>query len=152
MNKFKKKIAIRPAFDKRSSDPRKNYGIHGCDMLFTLIGEKGAVTFLIYTGWHLPHVRKEFEMRMDHTFCHPMAADIGYHSYYPMYEDHEPREKICEYLGVPCYTDGSALYAEEFYLELVEKGSKGLWKKMIKYYKERFEDKDDGLNKPPTTL
>lgn len=141
--KFKKKISIRPAYDKRNSDPNKNYGIHGSDLLFTLIGDKGAVTFLLYTNWHLPHVVDEFERRPDHIICRPLPADIGYHSPYAMYEGQEPREKVCEYIGVPCYTDGSASYADEFYKELVEKGSKGLWRKMKKYYESRFENKKE---------
>jgi hypothetical protein len=107
-------------------------------MLFTLIGEHGAVTFMLFTGWHLPHVVEEYEIK-GADILKPMPADIGYHSPYDMYEGQEPREDVCEYIGVPCYQDGSALYAQEFYRELVEKGSKGLWKKMIKYYKQQFK-------------
>lgn len=141
--KFKKRIQVRPAFDKRDPNPRKDYGIHGADMIFTLIGEKGAVTFCLYTNWHLPHVADELERRRhDHLLCRPLPADIGYHSPYPMYEDQYRREKVCEYIGVPCYQDGSASYADEFYKELVAKGSKGLWKKMKEYYKSRFENKE----------
>lgn len=139
--KFKKKIQIRPAFDKRCTDPHKDYGIHGCDMLFTLIGEHGAVSFIIYTNWHLPHVKEELENRRgDYFMFQPLPADIGYHSPHPMYEDQEPRHKVCEYIGVPCYTGGSSIDADEYYKELVEKGSKGLWKKMIKYYKDIFKE------------
>jgi hypothetical protein len=140
--KFKKKVQIRPAFDKRDPNPSKNYGIHGADMLFTLIGEKAAVTFMLYTNWHLPHIVEEFEHLSDHTFCRPLPADIGYHSPYAMYEGQRPRKKACEYIGVPCYQDGSASYADEFYQELITKGSKGLWAKMKEYYKSRFENKD----------
>jgi hypothetical protein len=109
-------------------------------MLFTLIGEKGAVNFLIYTNWHLPHVVEEFEHKPDNFICRPRAVDIGYHSPHAMYEGQEPNEKVCEYIGVPCYTDGSASYAHEFFQELVAKGSKGLWKKMKEYYKTLFEE------------
>jgi len=136
--KFKKKIQISAAFDRRHKDPSKDYGIHGCNIHFILIGEKGAITFLLYTNWYLPHVAKEFKYQLDHTGCTPIPADIGYHSPYPMYEGQKPREEICQYIGVPCYSDGSSLDADAYYEELVEKGSKGLWKKMIKYYKERF--------------
>lgn len=138
--KFKKKIQIRPAFDKRHTIPSKDYGIHGADMIFTLIGEHGAVTFLLYTNWHLSHVTEEFEKKSDHLFCKPLPADIGYHSPVPQYASQEPRENICEYIGVPCYSDGSSSYAEKFYQELITKGSKGLWNKMIEYYKSIFKD------------
>ncbi len=134
MMKFKKKIQITPAFDKRDPNPSKNYGIHGCNMLFTLIGKRGAVTFSLYTDWHLPHVKKELK----YNGCNPMPADIGYHSPHEMYEGQQPRSSICEYIGVPCYQDGSTLCATEFFDTLVSEGLKGLWKKMITYYKERF--------------
>lgn len=137
--KFKKKIEIRPAFDRRSKDPRKDYGIHGCTMLFTLIGEHGAITFMLYTNWQLPHVREELESKLvEYHLFHPLPADIGYHSPHAMYEGQKPRDKVCEYIGVPCYQDGSACDADDYYNELLTKGSKGLWKKMIKYYKNRF--------------
>lgn len=135
--KFKKKIQVRPAFDKRNVDESKNYGIHGCDIIFTLIGEKGAVTFVLFTGWHLPHIVAEMEHTYDQLFK-PMPTDIGYHSPYAMYEDQKPREQVCEYIGVPCYVGGSALYSDEYFDVLVKEGTKGLWKKMIKYYKSCF--------------
>lgn len=137
--KFKKKIAVRPAFDKRNVDDKKNYGIHGAEIIFTLIGDSGAVTFLLYTNWHLPHIVEEFQCRPDHIICRPLPADIGYHSPCPMYKGQKPRNKVCEYIGVPCYQDGSIGYAEEFYQELITKGTKGLWKKMKGYYKDIFE-------------
>ncbi len=137
--KFRKKVQVRPAFDKRHPDDGKNYGIHGGDLLFTLIGDKGAVTFLLYTNWHLPHVVEEFHCRPDHLICKPLPADIGYHSPHAMYEGQKPRHEACEYIGVPCYQDGSASYADEFYQEMITKGTKGLWKKMKEYYESCFE-------------
>lgn len=138
--KFKKRIFIRPAFDKRDTDPSKNYGIHGADMIFTLIGEKGAVSFVLYTNWHLPHVVEEFHRKPDHIICKPLPADIGYHSPYPMYEGQKSRNGCCEYIGVPCYSDGSASNSDAYYEALISRGSKGLWKKMKLYYKIKFEE------------
>jgi hypothetical protein len=139
--KFKKEIIIRPAYDKRHSDPCKNYGIHACELLFILKGEKATITFLLYTGWHLPNVTQEFLERFDHTIYKPTPADIGYHSTVPMYEGHEPMDKVCEFIGSPCYTGGSSIDSDEFYDELLKKGSKGVWRKMKEYYRERFEKK-----------
>lgn len=97
---------IRPAFDKRDPDPRKDYGIHGAEMLFVLKGEKGAVQFMLYTNWQLPHVSKEHDEKvlamanklagrpLDQTMLnvmyHPLPADVGYHSPVPMYEGQKP--------------------------------------------------------------
>jgi hypothetical protein len=85
---------IRPAFDKRHADPDKNYGIHGAEMLFVLKGELGAVQFVLYTNWMLPHIyeewKKEYGDRWPCVFSKPIPADVGYHSPKPMYEGQEP--------------------------------------------------------------
>lgn len=47
------------AYDRRDPDPEKNYGIHGIDMRMVLIGDKGAVGFVLYTNRHLKHVQQE---------------------------------------------------------------------------------------------
>lgn len=90
----------RPAFDKRSPNPKKNYGIHGLELRYYVKGKKGAVQFILYTNWQLPHVDKETfgdwnSPKYDHhmrILCKPMPADLGYHSPVPMYEGHEPMQ------------------------------------------------------------
>ena len=52
-------VEFTPAFDKRSSDPSKDYGIHGVDMRMVLKGENAATQFVLFTNWHLPHVHDE---------------------------------------------------------------------------------------------
>jgi len=68
-----REIKFSPAYDKRDPDPSKNYGIHGVTITFLLKGEKGAVQFVLYTNWHLPHVDHEiFGDRYDvGNFGHP---------------------------------------------------------------------------------
>lgn len=108
--KFERITEWEPAFDKRDPDPKKNYGIHGVAVRWVLKGEKGAVQFLVYTQWMLPHVIKEqmrrFRLRAAlshskedfegelHTFWQPMAVDLGYHSKFPMYENQEPMGSV----------------------------------------------------------
>jgi hypothetical protein len=95
--KLERIFLIRPAFDKRHVDPDKNYGIHGAEMLFIVKGERGAVQFVLYTNWQLPHVTKEW-LKKDlgkpqgkyMTLWRPIPADVGYHSPKPMYEGQEP--------------------------------------------------------------
>lgn len=48
-------VRFEPAYDKRD----KNYGIHGVQVRFVLKGAEGAVQFLLYTNWQLPHIVKE---------------------------------------------------------------------------------------------
>jgi len=98
MSEFTQIVEFTPAYDKRDPDPKKNYGIHGVELRMVLKGPEGAVQFVLYTQWMLPHVQKETDKRtvqkilaggaaidLD-VFYHPMPADLGYHSPKPMYE------------------------------------------------------------------
>ena len=43
---LKREIRWRPAFDKRHSDPKKNYGIHGVEMKWLLTVPDGFIQFV----------------------------------------------------------------------------------------------------------
>lgn len=142
-------ITFQPAFDKRHEDPKKNYGIHGVTMRMVLVGEKGATQFVLYTGWHLPHVRDEREMQtmaeptriMIEILARPLPADLGYHSLVPQYEGQEKMEH-CDYFEGGCYYDGSGLAAEEVFDLLVSDGSDAVWKRLGEEYKRVFEENE----------
>lgn len=135
-----KQIRLRPAFDRRHDDPRKNFGIHGVELQFYLSGEEGAVQFIVYTSWQLPHVQEEFDAqplsRFPYMFHKPLSADIGYHSKIPRYEGQSVMPGACDFTGGACYYDGSSLYAREGFKILLEKGDEGLWQWMEEYYRE----------------
>ena len=149
---MEKIIKFYPAFDKRNPDPHKNYGIHGVDLRMILKGNKGAVQFVLYTNWMLPHVTKEMDIRIlkearqgtlsDISLqCayHPQPADLGYHSPVPIYEGQNVCSESCEYLdGKPCYYDGSGLNAESIYEVLLKEGSDGVWRELEDFYKNVF--------------
>ena len=141
---MKREIIFRPAFDKRSSDPKKNYGIHGVEMAWYLTGAAGVIQFVVYTAWHLPHVQAELdakpiESRFPHLLHKPMPADIGYHSYIPRYEGQTLMTEECPLLdGAPCYYDGSGLNAEKGFVILCEKGSEGVWLWMEEWYQDKL--------------
>jgi hypothetical protein len=154
--KFTRLVEIIPAYDKRDKDPKKNYGIHGCTLRMVLSGPEGAVQFVLFTNWHLPHVAKEnrkyalthvlrapFEAdSLLHAVFEPLPADLGYHSLKPMYEDQMEGQKSCPYLGgKPCYYDGSGLQAERIYETMLEKGSDGVWTELEGYYEATFKRK-----------
>lgn len=143
-------ITFEPAYDKRDPNPRKNYGIHGVTLRFVLKGDKGAVQFVIYTNWMLPHVTQELVHKassksditsyIESCFL-PMPADRGYHSLTPRYEDQSIVSESCEYLdGKPCYYDGSGLAAEDIYKRLVSEGDSAVWEELEAYYKQTFEE------------
>lgn len=141
---MEKIIEINPAYDKRNPKPSKNYGVHGVDIRFILIGDKGATQFVLYTNWYLPHVTQEFlnkpilSKQDIKLFFLPMPADLGYHSKVPFYDDHLHTED-CPYTGGDCYYDGSTMAADRIYNVLLEEGADGVWKELEKHYKEIFE-------------
>lgn len=57
-------VEFTPAFDRRSDDPSENYGIHCVEARFIVKGPEGAVQFLLFTNWMLPHVQKELDARL----------------------------------------------------------------------------------------
>ena len=130
-------IKLLPAWDKRSKEAGKNYGIHGVDLRMYLKGELGVVQFVLYTGWQLPHVQEEF--KNTNYYSEPLPADVGYHSPKPMYEGQEVMSESCELLdGKPCYYDGSGLMAEDVYKILLTEGSDGVWKNLEERYIDLF--------------
>ena len=133
-----------PAWDKSDDDPKKNYGIHGMDLKFLLKGDKGVIQFVIYTNWQLPHVRKEWDEKVNAHLLQPIPADVGYHSPIPMYEGQEPIQEECGYLdGKTCYYDGSGLYAQKVFDIFVTDGEEAMWKTLEEEYRQRFEKGDE---------
>ena len=137
-------IKFDPAYDKRDPNPHKNYGIHGVNLTFLLKGDAGAVQFVIYTNWMLPHVTQELLRKANskqtiEAFFLPMPADCGYHSLTPRYEGQEVMAEACEYTdGKPCYYDGSGLAAEDIYKRLVAEGDSAVWEELEEYYQQVF--------------
>lgn len=133
-------IEFSPAYDKRPK-----YGIHGVELRMVLKGPEGAVQFLLYTNWHLAHVQKELDEWVDshypHLSCHPLPADLGYHSPVPRFEGHALiNDDPCPYLdGKPCYYDGSGLNAKQIYKVLVEEGGEAVWRELEYFYHKVFK-------------
>ena len=147
MNELTKEIVFYPAWDKRSNEPGKNYGINGVELAFYLKGKEGAIQFKVLTHWNLSHVQKEFDLRIpDARFPYmlhsPMPSDLGYHARVAQYDGQEIMTNECPIIGGPCYYDGSGLQAEKVFDILTEKGSEGVWKYLEEYYKERFLNKE----------
>lgn len=134
---FRRRIELSGAWDKTSSDPKKNYGVHGMELRFVLIGEKGATQFLLYTQIHLPHVFKNL-VRGPHaeTVLAPMGADIGYHAKEPRYAEQTLRD--CPYIEGGCYYDGSSLRAMEFTPEFLAGGDDPVWTMLREEYDRIF--------------
>ena len=136
MRSLERWIEFRPSYDKRHTIPSKNYGVHGVDMCWYLRGPEGVIQFLVFTGWMLPEVQKEFE-RSSSVTLYPLPADVGYHASTPQYEGQSEME--CSLLPQgKCYYDGSGLYAEKVFALLVREGHESVWKKLEDVYQDRF--------------
>ena len=148
VSEFVRKVEFSPAYDKRHPDPSKNYGIGGVNLRMVLVGAAGAVQFVLFTQWHLNHVAEEMRRGIvergsvdDATLralFQPQPADVGYHSRKPRYEGQDVMSDDCEYLGCPCYYDGSGIAAWEVHQILLREGDKGVWKYLEDYYNEIF--------------
>jgi hypothetical protein len=138
-----REVIVRPAFDKRSDDPKKNYGVHGAELAFYLKGGHGAIQFVIYTNWMLPYVQAETDARPPsnshpYLFHKPIPADIGYHSRVPRYQGQSLMTEHCDVIDGPCYYDGSSLQAQDVFDIMIEGGTDALWAEMERQYKERL--------------
>lgn len=115
-------------------------------MRFTLVGPRGAITFLVFTDWHLKHVQREMDRR--HLLCHTRGAEVSYHSFVPVYEGQLPLVHYCAYLGgKPCYCDASSLDAEPLFEKLVEGGEEAVWSALLDRYNRDLAH----LKQPETT-
>ena len=130
---MKKLIQFKPAFDKRNADPSKNYGIHCMDMHMVLIGPLGAISFCIYTGWYLPD---SITGHNDGTLS--QGACICYHAHHAQYEEQKPSCNMCEYIGVPCYSDCSYLATNKLFEQFVAEGEDIVWQTLEQWYVGRF--------------
>lgn len=109
-----------------------SHGQHGLQIRFVLRGPKGAVQFLIFTGW-VPLPPKT-PVPFQPFF---MPADLGYHSPTARYKG-QTGMTDCEYIAGGCFYDGSSLNAELPYRTLVNRGEEALWDFLREYYESVF--------------
>lgn len=111
-----------------------SHGRHGMNISWLVIGKKGAVQFLVYTGW-MPEPGKR---NYDKNQFPPMPADLGYHSKKPFYKGQTEMADKCIYIGCKCYYDGSGLNAEEPFRVLCNEGGDALWEYLERVYRAHF--------------
>ena len=119
VGEFKRIIMFSMPFDKRHSDPKKNCGIHGMNNAYILVKDQKAVQFVLYLPVHLDHVAAELFKNNRLGSYNPfevMAAEVGYHSPTPMYDDQSSMSE-CKIIECECYCDGSVQYAKEVWKE-----------------------------------
>jgi hypothetical protein len=139
MSDLIRSVSFSPAWDKRNPEPGKNYGIHCAEIRFAVKGDRGAVSFLVFTGWHLPHVQEQFRGDRDSYITRPRGASIDYHSFAPLYEGQNAMTESCAMLdGKPCYCDGSCCAADDLFLVLIRDGEAAMWAELESWYAEKL--------------
>lgn len=132
---------FKPAFHKIDDDPTKNYGVGSIMCYMVLKGKLGATHFVFSTGMYLDETYEYWKKKGLHTEPnHPdfLGFDVGYHSPKPMFRGHIIGRNDCEWIGKPCYCDGSIMRATDWLKILVEMGSDEIWRLLEKEYKETF--------------
>ena len=102
-----------------------------------LKGKKGAVHFIYGTGMYLDKTHKYWNnkgLHEENGTPDYMGYDVGYHTAYPHYKEQTKQSEKCEWIGGPCYCDGSAMRGDEFMKILIEKGSDEIWKLLEEDY------------------
>lgn len=155
---LRREVRFEPGYDYREEDAKlppdqwgKRRGVHGMGIRFLLIGELGAIQFLLNTDWLPTDVKPDplwgrcpdYDARQ-HTHAvghlYPMAADLGYHWRTPLYEG--ASSYPCDVLdGIDaCYYDGSGLRAGNAGAVLIQQGHEALWALMAEEYHSCAEE------------
>jgi hypothetical protein len=140
---YERRVDATAAYDKRHPQPSKDYGIHGVEFRFCLIGDAAAVSFGISTGWHLPSVVGVNEdSRPAYTQAlaqfnrgigsYPLPMSMHFHVATPIHDylaEHEPNE--CDLLpGGKCYGDVTFTGSDRPFFALLRGGLDGMWKEL----------------------
>lgn len=122
---MERRIQLTKAWDRRDKDPAKDYGVHGVEVVFTVIGELGAVQWRLMTPWVLPKTQKwwdEINNTTGYTMM-PCPAPLIWHE--RVADGHGQK---CDVLGYcRCEQAGSFMSAHDIYVTLTEKGDDGVW-------------------------
>lgn len=142
MKDFYKRVEFTPAWHRVHEDPSKNYGVSGVSIHFLLVGENGAISWEIMTGWVLPETREWWKSRGIVPGEMTTAGGVGFH-YPPERDDLEYLDVgSCSYLG-QCRCDVGFLYGNTMMEKLIEGGEDALWAEMIVAYESMQQTEEE---------
>lgn len=127
-------LNILPAWDKRSAESRKNYGIHGLELLFGVQRGKFAVTWRIMTDWMLKAAQQEFDQRRLPHIPRFGLGSLDYHSPVIQYKGQVPIAN-CQFTDGDCYCGSTYVGAEELWHRMVAEGPNPVWEKLEEWLK-----------------
>lgn len=141
---MERKFNISGAYDG-TSHPR-NYGIGAMQIYFSIKGDKGGVSCMFGTSWYLPQNQltmyemytKGYPFDPLHELMQPKGHDISFHSKERLYDFDDGRPD-CDLTDGHCYSDGSSLNAQDFWLPIfLHEGSEGIYSRLEQEYEYRF--------------
>lgn len=139
---FKQSVHFTSAKSWLHPDAARSYGHIGMKIIFSLVGPKGAISWVLSPGWYIKPTRDAWAGRyhVDESMrFKPDSHDLGYHAYEPQYEGQTSRH--CNLLdGGRCYSDGTSLGALELIEPFLAGGDEWLWKHLRALYEHRFND------------
>lgn len=112
-------LTITGAWDKRSDNPAKNYGVHGMDLYFEVKRANIGATARFFTNWHLEIVLYWWKSRGISPSSNEGLGSIDYHSPIALYEGQTPTT-LCKVTGGNCYGGGSSLAAVDIWRKFKE--------------------------------
>lgn len=135
MHRMKQVVTVHPGYDRRPTE-----GMHGAEIEFALIGQKGTVTFCCYTDWLPKGTQEQYVSGREQrrTFgIEPAPLDFAFHSPVQITGPMQPLlETNCMYTdsGI-CYGVISRKIAEYIRDVLLEEGSDGVWRELATRYR-----------------
>jgi hypothetical protein len=123
---------------ERRYDFRKGYnklaegkGVHGMEIHFHLVGELGAVSFELSTGW-VPDQKPTVNRTVSDLF--PMGNLVGFHWKTQKFGFQTRSTNECPLTGGACWWDASFLAGDDLLRILIDQGEEPLWAELEARY------------------
>lgn len=135
---LERKVTFTPARNWRHADSSKDFGHIGMRIMFSVTGDMGAISWLVYPGWYVKSTRDAWTSPKEDSF-QPGAWYLSAHAYTSDVagEEAEPCDLL---LGGKCYCHSSALDARGLVEPFLAGGDEWLWSFLEAYYRFWFED------------
>jgi len=138
MSELTREVKFTPGFAKWSDIPSQNYGFGAVHIHFILKGDKGAVSFNLFTNFYPKAAHDHWKARGIQPHNH-YRGSLDYHSKEKLYDWQTPT--ACEYTGTgTCYCDGTSL-VDDLIEAFINEGDSAIWTKLEEWYHD-MERKD----------
>jgi hypothetical protein len=128
---LERRVEFRPAWDRRDPNPAKDYGVHGVEIHFSVIGPLGAISWYLMTPWVLPAVRKWWKTLPVPARAEPIPAGLTWH------ERADTHGQECHLVGSCRAEQVGSLDTDWLYEILIAEGEAGLWRELESAYTEK---------------